>query len=198
MTPLKTTRSKVTAVAAGAVAGIALTAGALAGFPGASAADIPTATPTPKANGVQPNLGVPPGLRGPRHRALGLGIRGDKAALAKKLGVSTDKLKAALKKVRADLRASRATPPKAGTRPDPKVLREQFVTALAKELGVSSTKIDAALTDLRAVHRAERAAAFRARLDQAVKDGKLTRAEADAVLKAAKAGIIGMGGPRHP
>ncbi len=203
MLRLRTTRSRAMAIGAGAVASVALTAGVMVGFTGANAADNPTLTPvaaptlTPKA--ADPNAGLSgvPGGRG--HRAFGLGIGGDRAALAKKLGVSEDKLKAALQKVRADLRPDKADRPKPGTRPDPSVLQEKFATALAKELGISTAKVTAALDSLKAEHKAERAKAFEARLDQAVTDGKLTRAEADAVLKAAKAGIIGMGGgPPHP
>ena len=202
MSLLNTTRSRAMAIGAGAVASIAVTAGVMIGFTGANAADIPTvaptATPTPKANGTDPNAGQP-GFRGRGHGGFGLGIGGDQAALAKKLGVSEDKLKAALQKVRDDLRPDKAIRPKAGTRPDPSVLQGKFAAALAKELGISTAKVTAALDSLKAEHQAERAKEFGARLDQAVKDGKLTRAEADAVLKAAKAGVIGMGGgPHHP
>ena len=203
MLRLRTTRSRAMAIGAGAVASVALTAGVMAGFTGANAADnltlTPTPTPTPTAKPADPNAGLSgvPGGRG--HRAFGLGIGGDRAALAKELGVSEYKLKAALQKVRADLRPDKADRPKPGTRPDPSVQQEKFATALAKELGISKAKVTSALDGLKAEHQAERAKAFEARLDQAVTDGKLTRAEADAVLKAAKAGIIGMGGgPRHP
>jgi hypothetical protein len=198
-----TTRTKVMAIAAGTAASLALGAGVVAGLTGANAADnptaTPTATPTPKANGNGPNGLGAPGLRGgPGHRGFGLGLGGDRAALAKELGVSEDKLKTALQNVRDDLRPDKGVRPKAGTRPDPRVLQEKFATALAKELGISSAKVTAALDSLKAEHEAERAKEFEARLDQAVKDGKLTQTEADAVLKAAKAGIIGTGGPRHP
>jgi hypothetical protein len=198
MLRLRTTRSRAMAIGAGAVASVALTAGVMSGITGANAADNPTATPTatPKANGTDPNAA--PGARGFGHRGFGLGIGGDQAALAKKLGVREDKLKTAVQKVRADLRADKADRPKVGTRPDPSVQQEKLAAALAKELGLSTAKVTAALDELKAAHQAERAKEFEARLDQAVKDGKLTRAEADAVLKAAKAGIVGMGGQRHP
>lgn len=43
------------------------------------------------------------------------------------------------------------------------------------------------------VHEAQRTTEAKSRLDQAVKDGTLTQAEADAVLKAIKAGVLGGG-----
>jgi septal ring factor EnvC (AmiA/AmiB activator) len=83
----------------------------------------------------------------------------------------------------------------------------EFAEALAKELGVSTDKVTAALEKLREQHQADRPdrperpstadrqAALKERLDQAVKDGKLTQEQADAVLKAAEAGVFpGPGG----
>ena len=46
-------------------------------------------------------------------------------------------------------------------------------------------------TELRTAEQAKHAAALKPRLDQAVKDGTLTQAEADAVTKAAEKGVIG-------
>ena len=69
---------------------------------------------------------------------------------------------------------------------DPGTERKAFLNDAANRLNVTPEELTKAL---------QGAAADR--LDQAVKDGKLTQAEADAVKKAAKAGIIGMGhGPR--
>jgi hypothetical protein len=68
---------------------------------------------------------------------------------------------------------------------------------LAKELGVDQAKVQAALdkisSEQQAQAKADRLAALKQRLDQAVKDGKLTQAEADAVKKAVDAGVIGAG-----
>ena len=53
-----------------------------------------------------------------------------------------------------------------------------------------------ALAELRATHEADHKAAFQTKLDEAVKAGTLTQAEADAVVKAADTGVIGYGGRR--
>ncbi|WP_431935057.1 hypothetical protein [Micromonospora sp. RP3T] len=84
----------------------------------------------------------------------------------------------------------------------------EFAEALAKELGVPADKVTAALEKLREQRQADRPerptppsaqdrqAALKERLDQAVEDGKLTQEQADAVLKAAEAGVFpGPGGP---
>ncbi|MCZ7436205.1 hypothetical protein O7598_07370 [Micromonospora sp. WMMC241] len=91
----------------------------------------------------------------------------------------------------------------------------EFADALAKELGVPADKVTAALEKLREQRQADRPerptppsaqdrqAALKERLDQAVKDGKLTQEQADAVLKAAEAGVfpspggMGPGGMGH-
>jgi DNA-binding transcriptional MerR regulator len=85
----------------------------------------------------------------------------------------------------------------------------EFADALAKELGVSTDKVTAALEKLKEQHKADRPerpsakdrqeklkdwqanrqAQLKERLDQAVKDGKLTQEQADAVLKAVAAGV---------
>ncbi|MEJ3747319.1 hypothetical protein WEI85_29040 [Actinomycetes bacterium KLBMP 9797] len=87
--------------------------------------------------------------------------------------------------------------------------------ALATELGVPEDKVAAALDKVREQlkpqdqpkdgqgaqqSQADRQAALKSRLDQAVKDGKLTRQEADAILKAYEAGVLrgGPGGGRGP
>jgi hypothetical protein len=62
-------------------------------------------------------------------------------------------------------------------------------------------KVDA---DMANAAKAERIAALKARLDAAVAEGKLTREQADAILKAAESGVLpgpgldGRGGPRPP
>ncbi|MEO3775538.1 hypothetical protein ABGB16_01545 [Micromonospora sp. B11E3] len=84
----------------------------------------------------------------------------------------------------------------------------EFAEALAKELGVSTDKVTAALEKVREQHKADRPergdrdgnaadrqAKLKERLDQAVKDGKLTQEQADAITKAVEAGVFpGAGG----
>ncbi|GAA2717630.1 hypothetical protein ACFY2R_11325 [Micromonospora olivasterospora] len=83
-----------------------------------------------------------------------------------------------------------------------------FAEELAKELGVPTDKVTAALEKLREQHKADRPergdrpgnaadrqAKLKERLDQAVKDGKLTQEQADAITKAVEAGVFpGPGG----
>ncbi|MFU8854139.1 hypothetical protein ACNAW0_24610 [Micromonospora sp. SL1-18] len=86
----------------------------------------------------------------------------------------------------------------------------EFAEALAKELGVPTDKVTAALEKLKEQRKgdrperpsaqerqaklkewqANRQAKLKERLDQAVKDGKLTQEQADAVLKAVEAGVF--------
>ncbi|MBM0235413.1 hypothetical protein JNW91_28700 [Micromonospora sp. STR1_7] len=87
--------------------------------------------------------------------------------------------------------------------------RGEFAEALAKELGVPTDKVTAALEKVREQHRPagrperpsaeDRQAALKQRLDQAVKNGKLTQEQADAITKAVEAGVFpgpgGKGGP---
>jgi hypothetical protein len=74
----------------------------------------------------------------------------------------------------------------------------ELAEKLAKELGVDQAKVKAALDKIQAEDQAaaktERLAALKQRLDQAVKDGKLTQAEADAIYKAAENGTLPAGG----
>ena len=70
-------------------------------------------------------------------------------------------------------------------------MQEALAASLAKSLGIDEAKVTAALEELRTAEQADHAAALKPRLDQAVTDGTLTQAEADAVTKAAENGVIG-------
>ncbi|MFC8848185.1 MULTISPECIES: hypothetical protein [unclassified Micromonospora] len=88
--------------------------------------------------------------------------------------------------------------------------QSEFAEELAKELGVSTDKVTAALEKVREQHKADRPergergerpdaadrqAALKERLAQAVKDGKLTQEQADAITKAVESGVFpGAGG----
>jgi hypothetical protein len=183
----------VAALAATAVLGLGL-----AGV--ARAADQATPTPTPTSTSSTDAGGNGKGWGpGGRH---GFGVGGDLSGLATKLGVDETKLRDALTAVRGDLKGSfkdlRGSA-KDGTQAERDALHDQMqqklADALGKELGIDATKVKTALDELETAREAERDQAFSDRLDQAVKDAKLTQAEADAVKKAADAGIIGMGGP---
>lgn len=73
--------------------------------------------------------------------------------------------------------------------------RSAFVEALAEELDLPVDRVDDALTAVRGrLHqerRDDRRAALEERLDAAVADGELTREQADAILDAVEAGVLG-------
>lgn len=118
------------------------------------------------------------------------GERGGRAKeLAAKLGVDEAKVADALKTFRQANKP--ATPPAAGQKPDRAAMEKALAASLAKSLGLEEAKVTAALVDLRNQAQKDQAAALKPRLDQAVKDGTLTQAEADAVTKAAEKGVIG-------
>ena len=76
--------------------------------------------------------------------------------------------------------------------------RDKLAEGLAAELGVSKDRVLAALekveAQLRADARTEHLAGLKERLDAAVTEGKITREQADAILKAAEEGVL-PGGP---
>ena len=194
------------------VAGIAAVgAAALAiGFGISSTAQADDATPTPSpttqsgpGNSNGNNNGNSRGWGpGGRHGMDGMGaFAGDLSELASKLGVDEAKLRDAMTAVRddlknelKDLRGAAKDNPTADRQALRDQMQQKLADALAAELGIDSSKVSSALSDLEAAHEAERDQALTDRLDQAVKDGKLTQAEADAVKKAVDAGVIG-GGP---
>lgn len=134
---------------------------------------------------------------GPGMGPGGMGFGMDSGALAAKLGVDQAKLTAALQKVWTSLREGDDSDDRTGppTDAERQARQQEFATALAKELGIDAAKVTAAFDELRAERQAEARAAFGARLDEAVKAGKLTEADKASVLKAFDAGVLG--GPWH-
>lgn len=169
----------------------------------AQADDSTTSTPSPTStSSTDANRGGGGGMGHGKGGMMGRGAKAEELAadLATKLGVDQAEVEDALDAVRDDVKAAR----KAGgklTDADRDAMRQTFADALAKELGVDAAKVTDALDAVQQERQAERFAEHEAelkeRLADAVTDGKLTQAEADAVLKAAKAGVIGMGGGRH-
>src|SRR3954452_12599225 len=72
----------------------------------------------------------------------------------------------------------------AANRPTPKEEQKAVIDDAAKQLGVAPDKLQSALQQ-----------ALVNRVEQAVKDGRLTRDQADAVIKRIEAGDLPLGGP---
>jgi len=127
-------------------------------------------------------------------KGVGHLVSGD---LATKLGVDETDLRDAAKKVMqeqfpdADDREAFK-----GMTPDQRAAELEkrqaaFTKALAKELGIDEAKLTKALDELKTDDATQAADRLKTRLDEAVKDGTLTQAEADAVTKAVEKGVIG-------
>jgi hypothetical protein len=92
--------------------------------------------------------------------------------------------------------------PKQGDKAAAKAQRQDALAgALATELGIDKAKVAAVLTKVQAAQetqeKADHTAALKSKLDQAVTDGKLTRDQADAIMKAAEAGVLSGGVDGH-
>jgi hypothetical protein len=96
------------------------------------------------------------------------------AAIAAELdGVSADQVDKALQKLEAKRATQRPGPPPRNFR---RLRRDPLAADLAKELGKSTA-------DVRKAIQAARKKQFEVRLDQAVRDGRLTKAQADRIKK---------------
>jgi hypothetical protein len=186
-------RSKKGALSLGATA---LALGAGFGVSGMAATTTAAPTPTPTSSSPSSGTTEAPHFDGGWHGhgyghgyGRGHGVLGrDRAALAAKLGVDQSKLEDALRTFRQTNRHARNAD---GTRPDRAAKEAALAASLAKSLGIDEAKVKAAFDELRTQAQMDRAAALKGRLDQAVKDGTLTQAEADAVTKAVEKGVIG-------
>ncbi|MFJ6358419.1 hypothetical protein [Pseudarthrobacter oxydans] len=170
----------------------ALALGAGIGVAGmASATTTPTPTPSASASADGSTSTMPGGMG--KHGGRG-GERGiaQASALAEKLGVEEAKVTEALQAFRDANKP--AGPPAEGEKPDAATREAALAKSLTESLGIEESKVTAALEELRSERQAEKAAGLKTRLDQAVADGKLTQAEADAVTKAVENGVIGGGG----
>ena len=61
--------------------------------------------------------------------------------------------------------------------------RPAFVAELAQKLGIDQSKVQSAVDDIRKEHQADMQVKFNANLDQAVKDGKITEAQKQLIVK---------------
>lgn len=158
----------------------------------------PSASPTPSASATaSPDQQGQQGQQGRGGRGMHDGQ--EAKDLAAKLGVDEAKVTEALKAIHDEEHAANQGGTATGdktTKPDPATREADLAKKLAEKLGVDQAKVSQALTEVRQAHQADEKSRFSARLDTAVKDGKLTQAEAQAVQKAADAGVIGMGGGR--
>lgn len=187
-------RSTKVVVAAAAAGALALGVG-IAGFASADPTTSPTPNPSSSASADPGRGGAGHGHRGGPGR--GVGDTDLAQQLAEKLGVTESQVTTALQEIReADRAANRSSTPSADpsanpTRPDPEEREAALAKALAEKLGIDEATVTRAFDEIRAERQADRAAALKTKLDAAVEDGTLTRAEADAVTKAAELGVIG-------
>lgn len=195
-----TGRKRFTRVAVSVVAGGAAVTGLGLGAASLASAQDTTPTPSPQTPTAQTSAPAD-GARGP-HGDKGPGGRAgiDAEALATKLGVDQAKVTEALKAIGQERRdaapSDGAAKPDPSTRPDEAARTAELAKSLAEKLGVDQAKVQSALDELRTEHRAAEESQLKTTLDRAVTDGKLSRAEADAVLKAQQAGVIDAHGPR--
>jgi hypothetical protein len=138
---------------------------------------------------------------GPHHGRVHFAAGPGSDDLAKELGVSEEKLRAAFEAIHDDVRPQAGRGPQRGERPpgppseaEMKAMHDKMTAALAKELGISQSKVEAAFEKQRSEARADHRENLSERLDGAVDDGKLTAADKKSVLKAFDAGVL-EGGP---
>lgn len=181
------------------IAGVAMAATTGIGMTQLAQAETPTPTPTTGTSASS----TPGGDTAPTERRMASrghpGNGFDVTALANKLGLPEDAVSEALTTVRDQSGVNRPTfgAPQAEKDAAKEARHAELVTALAAELNIDEATVSSALTELQSERASVKSADQKAILDQAVNDGILTRAEADAVQKAADAGIASLrgGGP---
>ncbi len=130
------------------------------------------------------------------HRPAYPGRFGPKFAqdLAAQLGVSTDKVTAALKQIREQNATNHSATGNGGPKSVDAGQRaqriDQLSSQLAGKLGLDTAKVKNAVTTVLAKEKADRQAALKARLEQAVKSGKISQSDADAYLRVVTSGVL--------
>ena len=189
------------------ISAAALASGLGLGLGQLASAETPSPTPSPAATASSPSADtdLDDPRPGPGRGGHGQGHRDGQpmnlADLATRLGVDEDELEDAFDDVRGTLnppaRPSSGSRPGVEERDAARAEREAAVAkALAEKLGLDAATVEEALSDMHEERHSERTAAAEGVLEQAVADGDLTQAEADAVKKAIDAGIVGMRGGR--
>jgi len=188
-------KSKTTVAAAVAGSALALT-GIVAGATVAAADPTPTPSAGPSASSApSTDPKASPNDQGRPEDGRRGGSVVSVAALAEKLGLAEDKVREALQAVRQELRPDRDAD--SAAKPSRDERQSELAKLLAEKLGVAQSAVEQALTELRETAQADGIAALKERLAEAVKAGTLTQAEADAVVKAAEAGVIPAGPGRR-
>lgn len=162
-------------------------------FGGAALASAQPPTPSPAPTTAQVWWGGAHGGTAGMRNGMGYGATANAADLAPKLGVSQDAVSAAL----AEYHLANPTQVRgAGLTVEQQAAEhEKLATFLAGELKVDRSTVLQALTARQDTRQADRTAQLKASLDAAVKDGRITRAQADAILATHISGAMrgGMG-----
>jgi hypothetical protein len=164
-------RSKAKLTLATLGLGVAVAAG-IAGPAFAAGTDQPAGT-TPVAAASQTSVTTGTSA----HAGIRTGMRADfEKDLAAQLGVPTAKVTAAVKEVRTEMHQGGQTATRSQR-------ADEFANLLAGKLGLDPTKVRDAMRTVHAQERTERQAQRKARVDQAVKSGKISQSDADTYLR---------------
>lgn len=172
----------------------AIVAGTTFGLVGTSHAEEPVPAPTTAQQGGfgfgrQADMAGRGRMGGQMGQRAGYGAQDQAAALAKALDESVEDVTKALADYRAD-----HTPTVRGRDMDDAartVEHEALATFLADRFGSTKETVLAALDGMHEARQATRTTEIKARLDAAVKAGKLTQEQADAIIAAHQSGAMG-------